>query len=66
MVITNNTGQKIHYRVDRPPGGGDCGDLAPEGEAVLPSFDNKTDVRVVLHIPQTGDETEVIVAQPGL
>lgn len=65
MVITNNTNQKITYRIDRG-GEGDCGTLDPEGEAEFPSFDNKTDVRVVLHIMQTGDETEVIVAQPGL
>lgn len=65
MVITNNTNQKVHYRADRP-GGSDCGDLDPEGEAVLPSFDNQSDVKVTLHIPQTGDETEVLVSDPGL
>lgn len=65
MTITNNSNQRVHYRAERA-GGVDCGDLDPEGEVVLPSFDNKTDVKVILHIPQTEDETEVIVAQPGL
>lgn len=65
MTITNNSNQTIGYRADRA-GGSDCGDIAPSDDVVLPSFDNKTTVKVVLHLLKTGDETEIIVADPGL
>lgn len=66
MIITNNTKDAtVHYFIERP-GSSACGDLGPEGEAVLPTFDNKTDVKISLTISKTGDETEVVVADPGL
>jgi hypothetical protein len=32
----------------------------------MPSFDDKPDVKVTLTISKTGDETEVIIQDPGL
>ncbi len=66
MTIVNSTQDKtFHYFVECP-GASNCGTLGPEGEAVFPVFDNKPNVKVTLTILQTGNETEVIVADPGL
>ena len=55
----------VHYFIECP-GAADCGDLGPEGEAVLPHYDNKTLVKVTLMISRTTDGMEVNVADPGL
>jgi len=66
MTITNNTQhQNVYYSISCA-GSVDCGNLGPDDEKVLPYYDNKPDVKVTLSIAQTGDETEVIVADPGL
>jgi hypothetical protein len=66
MIITNNTkATPLSYFIEHP-GSSACGDLGPEGEAVLPSFDNKANVKLTLIFPKTGEETEVVIADPGL
>jgi hypothetical protein len=66
MIITNNTkATTFHYFIELP-GNTACGDLGPEGEAVLPSFDNKTNVKVLLTIWQTTDEMELVLSDSGL
>jgi ferredoxin len=66
MTITNGTKNETFYYQVACDGVGACGTLAPEGEAVLPHYDNKKNVKVTLTLYQTGDETEVVVADPGL
>jgi hypothetical protein len=67
MTITNNTQHaSVYYSVSRKGGGVDCGNLAPGDDAVMPSFDDKPNVKVTLTISKTGDETEVVIQDPGL
>jgi hypothetical protein len=67
MTITNNTQHaNIYYSCSSKGGSTDCGDLAPGDDIVMPSMDDKSGVRVVLTISKTGDETEVIIQDPGL
>jgi hypothetical protein len=66
MTITNDTQHaSIYYSVSRK-GGVDCGNLDPGDDIVMPSFDDKSDVKVTLTISKTGDETQVIIQDPGL
>jgi hypothetical protein len=66
MTISNDTQkQSVYYSVSAK-GGVDCGNLDPGDDAVLPFFDDKPGVKVTLTITHTGDETEVIVQDPGL
>ena len=66
MTITNNTQHASVYYSVSDKGGVDCGNLAPGDEKVMPSFDDKPDVKVTLTISKTGDETVIDVADPGL
>ena len=66
MTITNGTKDKTFYYQVFGAGGGDCGTLGPEGEAVLAHYDNKTNIKVELTLYKTGDETEVVVTDPSL
>ena len=66
MTISNTTQHaSIYYSVSRQ-GGVDCGNLDPGDDVEMPSFDDKSDVKVTITITKTGNETEVIVADPGL
>ena len=66
MTITNNTRHaNIYYSTSRK-GGVDCGNLGPGDDIVMPSFDDKPNVKVTLTISKTGDETEIIIQDPGL
>ena len=66
MTITNNTQhERVYYSVS-DKGGVDCGNLGPGEEKVMPSFDDKPDVKVTLTISKTGDETEIIIQDGGL
>lgn len=66
MIISNNTTTTaMHYFIECP-GAADCGDLGPDGEAVLAHYDNKTHVKVTLYISRTSDEMEIVLAAPGL
>ena len=66
MVISNNTQHaSIYYSVSHK-GGVDCGNLDTGDDATMPSFDNQPAVKVTLTISKTGDETEVIIQDPGL
>jgi hypothetical protein len=66
MTITNNTQHASVYYSVSDKGGVDCGNLAPGDDIVLPSFDDKPDIKVTLTISKTGDETEVVIQDPGL
>ena len=67
MIITNNTQHaSIYYSVSRKGGGVDCGTLAPGDDAVMPSFDDKPNVKVTMTISKTGDETVIEITDPGL
>lgn len=63
MTITQH--ESVYYSVS-DKGGVDCGNLGPGEDAVLSSFDDKPDVKVTLTISKTGDETVVIIEDPGL
>jgi hypothetical protein len=66
MTITNNTQHaSVYYSVSHA-GGVDCGNLDPGDDAVMPSFDDKPDVKVTLTISKTGDETMIAISDPGL
>jgi hypothetical protein len=66
MTITNNTQHaSVYYSISQKVGV-DCGNLDPGDDVVLPSFDDKPDVKVTLTISKTGDETEVVIQDPGL
>lgn len=66
MTITNGTQHaSIYYSVSRK-GGVDCGNLDPGDDVVMPSMDDKADVKVTLTISKTGDETVIEIADPGL
>jgi len=66
MTITNNTQhEKLYYSISHK-GGVDCGNLGPGDDVVLWSYDNKPDVKLTLTISKTGDETTVIISDPGL
>jgi hypothetical protein len=66
MTISNSTQHaSVYYSVSHA-GGVDCGNLDPGDDIVMPSFDDKPDVKVTLTISKTGDETEVIIQDPGL
>jgi hypothetical protein len=67
MTITNNTQkQSVYYSVSTKGGSVDCGNLGPGDDVVMPSFDDKPGVKVVLTISHTGDEDEIIVQNSGL
>lgn len=66
MTITNNTQHASVYYSVSAKGGTDCGNLGPGDDVVMPSFDDKPKVKVTLTISKTGDETEVIIQDPGL
>ncbi len=66
MTITNNTQHASVYYSVSDQTGVDCGNLDPGNDVVLPSFDDKADIKVTLTISKTGDETEVIIQDPGL
>ncbi|HKP94063.1 MAG TPA: hypothetical protein VJS88_09220, partial [Chthoniobacterales bacterium] len=63
---TKNTQKASVYYSASSKGSTDCGNLSPGDEIVMPSMDNKTDVRVVLTISRTGDEDEIIIQDSGL
>jgi hypothetical protein len=66
MIISNDSKvTMMHYFIECP-GASDCGDLGPDGEAVLPHYDNKTHVKVTLVISRTTDGMEVVLGDPGL
>ena len=66
MTITNNTQHaSVYYSVSRK-GGVDCGNLDPGDDVVMPSFDDKPNVKVTLTISKTGDETVIDITDPGL
>jgi translation elongation factor EF-1alpha len=66
MTITNNTQhENISYSTSHK-GGVDCGYLKPGDDVVLSTYDNKPDVKVTLTISKTGDETTIIIEDPGL
>lgn len=66
MVISNNTQHEtLYYSVSRK-GGADCGNLNPGDEATLATYDNTPNVKVTLTISKTGDDTEIIIQDPGL
>jgi hypothetical protein len=66
MTITNNTqNESVYYSISHK-GGVDCGNLGPGDDVLLSSYDNSPDVKVTLTLSKTGDETEIIIADPGL
>ena len=66
MTITNNTQNETIYYSASHKGGVDCGYLKPGNDVVLSTYDDQPDVKVTLTISKTGDETEVIIQDPGL
>ena len=66
MTITNNTQHASVYYSVSDATNVDCGNLGPGDDKVLPYFDDKADVKVTMTISKTGDETEVIIQDPGL
>ena len=66
MTITNNCQKASVYYSVSSKGSTDCGNLNPGDDIVMPSMDDQPGVRVVLTISRTGDETEVIIQDPGL
>ena len=64
MTITNNTQHASVYYSVSDKTGVDCGNLSPGDDVVLPSFDDKPDVRV-LPIFSTGGENKAGLAAPG-
>jgi hypothetical protein len=66
MTLFNNTkSEKIYYSISHK-GGVDCGNLDPGDQAELSSYDDKPDVKLTLSFLKTGDETEVVISDPGL
>jgi hypothetical protein len=55
----------MHYFIECT-GASACGDLGPGDEAVLPQYDDKTNVAVTPHIAQTSDQMEVTLDDSGL
>ena len=66
MTISNNTQHESVYYSISHKGGVDCGNLGPGDDAVLATYDNSPNVKLTLTISKTGDETEVIIQDPGL
>lgn len=66
MTITNNTQHATIYYSVSNQAGVDCGSLSPGDDAVMPSFDDKSDIKITMTISKTGDETEIIIQDPGL
>jgi hypothetical protein len=66
MTITNNTQHASVYYSASHKGGVDCGNLAPGDDVVLATYDDKPDVKVTLTISKTGDETTIVIEDPGL
>ena len=66
MVISNNTQHESVYYSISHKGGVDCGNIGPNDEATLATNDNSPNVKVTLTISKTGDETEIIIQDPGL
>ena len=66
MTITNNTQHASIYYSVSSKGSTDCGNLNPGEDIVMPSMDDQPNVKVTLTISKTGDETEVIIQDPGL
>jgi len=66
MTLFNNTkSEKIYYSISHTDGV-DCGNLNPGDQAELSSYDDKPDVKLTLNFLKTGDETEVVISDPGL
>lgn len=66
MTITNNTKhENVYYSISHK-GGVDCGNLSPGNDVILSSYDNSPNVKLTLTISKTGDETVVVIADPGL
>jgi hypothetical protein len=66
MIITNNAKQgSMHYFI-ACTGASACGDLGPGDEAVLPSYNDKTNVTVTLNIWKTSDQMELTLNDSGL
>ena len=66
MVISNNTQHEtVYYSVSRK-GGVDCGNLDPGDDVTLATYDDTPNVKVTLTISKTGDDTEIIIQDPGL
>lgn len=66
MTIYNNTQHESVYYSISHKGGVDCGNLGPGDQAELSSYDDKPDVKLTLNFLKTGDETEVVISDPGL
>jgi len=66
MTITNNTQHESVYYSVSCQGSVDCGNLGPGDDTVLTSYDDKPGVKVTLTISKTGDETTIVVEDPGL
>ena len=66
MTITNNTQKASVYYSVSDKGSVDCGNLNPGDDVVLPSFDDKPDIKVTLTISKTGDEDEILIQDSGL
>ena len=66
MTLFNNTKHESVYYSISHTGGVDCGNLGPGDQTELSSYDDKPDVKLTLHFLKTGDETEVVISDPGL
>jgi hypothetical protein len=65
MIIANDTKQTVHYDISAP-GKSDCGDLGPDDDANLASYNNISNVVLTLRIPRMGDQTQVTLTEMGL
>ena len=61
MQLINETGQALYYSISSP-GSGDCGQLAVDGMADWPGYDNQSNVQVSFS-PVSGSWIDVTIAQ---
>ena len=61
MQLINETGQALYYSISSP-GSGDCGQLAVDGMADWPDYDNQTNVQVSFS-PVSGSWINVTIPQ---
>jgi hypothetical protein len=66
MIINNSQHESVYYSVSVKGGAVACGNLDPGDDATLADFDDTPGIKVTLTISKTGDDTQVIIQDPGL
>ena len=61
MIITNNTEKQSVYYSISCPGLVDCGNLAPNQEIVLSSYDNKAKVKLTFSFAKVQEEMSILL-----